>query len=44
MMIVGQISNPEEAKEIESITKSFVVGNLARVLAQKSKQKKFNAQ
>ncbi len=38
MMIVGQISNPEEAKEIEAITKSFVVGNRARVLASKLKQ------
>ena len=33
MMIVGQVSNAEEAKEIESITKSFVVGIRARVLA-----------
>lgn len=33
MMIVGQVSSNEEAKEIESITKSFVVGNRARALA-----------
>jgi hypothetical protein len=33
MKIVGQVSTPEEAKEIESITKSFVVGNRARALA-----------
>ena len=33
MMIVGQVSNKEEAQEIESITKSFVVGVRARVLA-----------
>ena len=34
MMIVGQVSSPDEAEEIESITKLFVVGNRARVLAQ----------
>jgi hypothetical protein len=33
MMIVGQISSPEEANEIEFITKNFVVGNRARALA-----------
>ena len=33
MMIVGQVSNAEEAKEIESITKSFIVGKRARALA-----------
>ena len=33
MMIVGQISTPEEAKEIEFIAKSFVTGNRARALA-----------
>ena len=37
MMIVGQISTPEEAKEIVFITKSFVTGNRARVLAHRSK-------
>ena len=34
-MIVGQVSSPEEAKEIEFITKSFVIGNRAKVLANK---------
>ena len=38
MMIVGQVSNAEEAKEIESITKSFIVGNRARALALKIKE------
>jgi hypothetical protein len=38
MMIVGQVSNPEEAKEIEFITKSFVVGNRARALALRLKE------
>jgi len=33
MMIVGQISSPEEAKEIEFIAKSLVIGNRARILA-----------
>jgi len=33
MMIVGQISNAEDAKEIEFIAKSLVIGNRARVLA-----------
>jgi len=33
MMIVGQVSSKEEAKEIEAITKNFVVGNRARLLA-----------
>jgi hypothetical protein len=33
MMIVGQVSTPEEATEIESITKAFVVANRARALA-----------
>jgi len=35
MMIVGQISTPNEAKEIEFITKSFVVGTRARALGLK---------
>ncbi len=39
MMIVGQISTNEEAKEIEFITKSLVVGNRARFLAEKTKRK-----
>lgn len=33
MKIVGQISTPEEAKEIEAITKSFVVACHSRMLA-----------
>ena len=37
MMIVGQISSSEEAKEIESIVKLLVVGNRARTLALKTK-------
>ena len=37
MMIVGQISSPEEAKEMEFIVKNLVVGNRARVLAEKIK-------
>ena len=35
IMIVGQVSTVEEAKEIEFITKSFVVGKRARDLAQR---------
>jgi hypothetical protein len=35
MKIVGQISSQEEAKEMEFIVKSLVVGNRARVLAEK---------
>ena len=38
MMIVGQISTNDEAKEIEFITKSLVVGNRARLLAAKAKK------
>jgi len=34
MMIVGQVSSPEEATEVEFIVKSFVVANRARALAQ----------
>lgn len=34
MMIVGQVSTPEEATEIEFIAKSFVVANRAKALAQ----------
>ena len=33
LMIVGQISSPEEANEIEFITKNFVVANRAKELA-----------
>jgi hypothetical protein len=35
MMIVGQVSSKEEAVEIESIAKFFVVGTRARILAQR---------
>ena len=42
MMIVGQISNQSEAKELEFITKSFVVGNRARELALKARSKNCN--
>ena len=38
-MIVGQISTHKEAKELEFITKSFVVGNRARELALKARGK-----
>ncbi len=37
-MIVGQISGADEASEVEFITKSFVVANRARHLAQKLKE------
>jgi len=33
MMIVGQVSDANEAEEIEFITKSFLVGNRARFLS-----------
>jgi len=36
MMIVGQISSAEEAKEVESIAKLLVVGNRARALVLKA--------
>ena len=35
MMIVGQVSSPEEATEVEFIVKSFVVANRIKTLAQK---------
>ena len=38
MMIVGQVSTPEEAKEVESIVKTLVVGKRARILALKIKE------
>jgi len=38
MMIVGQISSPDEAKEMEFIVKMLVVGNRARVLAERIKK------
>ena len=37
MRICGQVSTTEEAEEIEFITKSFLVGNNARLLASKAK-------
>jgi len=37
MMIVGQISSPEEAKELELIVKNLVAGIRAKVLANKGK-------
>jgi hypothetical protein len=40
MMIVGQISSPEEANEIEFITKNFVVGKRAKELARSLRQEK----
>jgi len=38
LMIVGQISSAEEAKEIEFITKLLLVGNRARTLAHKTRK------
>jgi hypothetical protein len=38
MMIVGHVSTPEEAKEIELITKSFVVANRVHALALRLKE------
>ncbi len=38
MMIVGQVSSPEEATDIEFIIKSFVVANRAKALAKTLKQ------
>jgi hypothetical protein len=38
MMIVGQVSTQEEAKEMEFIVKNLVVGNRARVLAEQIKK------
>jgi hypothetical protein len=37
MMIVGQVSTQEEAKEMEFVAKILVVGNRARVLASQTK-------
>ena len=39
MMIVGQVSTPEEAQQMEFIVKMFVVGTRARVLADQIKKK-----
>jgi len=38
MMIVGQVSSPEEAKEMEFTVKVTVVANRAKVLAKKIKE------
>ena len=38
MKIVGQVSSPEEAEEMEFIVKMFVVGNRARVLSEQVKK------
>ena len=40
MMIVGQVSSQKEAKEIEFITKSFIVGSRARFLGLKVQKDK----
>ena len=37
MMIVGQISSPEEAKQMEFVAKCLVVGMRAKLLAGKGK-------
>lgn len=39
MFIVGQISSPEEAAEIEFIAKSFVVAHRIHFLTQNQTQK-----
>jgi hypothetical protein len=38
MLIVGQVTSAEEAKEIEFIAKSFVVANRAKLLALQLKE------
>jgi hypothetical protein len=38
MMIVGQISSAQEAKEVELIAKCLIVGSRARVLAARTKK------
>jgi hypothetical protein len=37
MMIAGHVSGKQEAKELEIIAKSLIIGNRARVLAKKVK-------
>ena len=37
MIIVGNISGQQEAKEIEFIAKSFIIGNRARILGKQGK-------
>ena len=39
MMIVGQVNNKDEAKEITFIVKLFVVGQRARYLAHECNKK-----
>ena len=39
MNIVGQISSPQEAKEIQQMAKAFLIGNRARLLARQSLKK-----
>lgn len=39
MIIVGNVYNREEAKEIEFIAKLFIVGKRARYLAKKKSSK-----
>ena len=39
MLIVGQVSNKEEARDITFIAKLFVVGQRARDLARENKKK-----
>lgn len=38
MMIVGIVSNAEQAQDVEFIAKSFVVANRAKALAQRLKE------
>jgi len=38
MKIVGQVSTPQEAQEMEFIAKVLVVGNRAKVLAEQAKE------
>jgi hypothetical protein len=40
MIVVGQVSNIEEAKEIELISQIFIVANRARLLALKARDAK----
>jgi len=42
MMIVGQVSSQDEAKELTFIAKLFVVGQRARDLAHESNKKNHN--
>lgn len=38
MLIVGQVSSPQEAREITFMAKCFVVGQRARLLGRKSRK------